>query len=81
MWAWSFLVEADLVVVMCRIPNAKPEREAMTDLEIYGMEGIPAEILAAHDGDDGTSFTRPNLLRIAITVESWRMVLWQSITC
>ena len=35
----------------CRIFNAKPEREALTDLEIYGMEGIPADILAAHDGD------------------------------
>lgn len=38
-------------MVICRIPNAKPEREAMTDLEVYGMEGIPADILAAHDGD------------------------------
>ncbi len=34
------------------MPNAKPERESLTDLEIYGMEGIPPEILAAHDGDD-----------------------------
>ncbi|KAG0563137.1 hypothetical protein M758_8G006100 [Ceratodon purpureus] len=34
-----------------KIPNAKPEREALTDLEIHGMEGIPADILAAHDGD------------------------------
>lgn len=43
-------------MVICRIPNAKPEREAMTDLEVYGMEGIPADILAAHDGDfDGKS--------------------------
>ncbi|CAK9257640.1 unnamed protein product [Sphagnum jensenii] len=35
-----------------KVPNAKPERESLTDLEIYGMEGIPPEILAAHDGDD-----------------------------
>lgn len=56
------------MVVMCRIPNAKPERETMTDLEIYGMEGIPADILAAHDGDyDGTSFNQSILVDISIS--------------
>ena len=35
-----------------RVPNAKPERES-TELEIFGMEGIPPEILAAHEGDQG----------------------------
>ncbi|KAI5074451.1 hypothetical protein GOP47_0010412 [Adiantum capillus-veneris] len=33
-----------------RVPNAKPQRES-TELEIFGMEGIPADILAAHDVD------------------------------
>lgn len=33
-----------------KVPNAKPERES-TELEIFGMEGIPPEILAAHEGD------------------------------
>ncbi|MCO5572147.1 hypothetical protein L7F22_025898 [Adiantum nelumboides] len=35
---------------MYRVPNAKPQRES-TELEIFGMEGIPADILAAHDVD------------------------------
>ncbi|BBN08716.1 protein MpC2H2-12 [Marchantia polymorpha subsp. ruderalis] len=35
-----------------KVPNAKPERES-TEPEIFGMEGIPPEILAAHDGDQG----------------------------
>lgn len=41
---------------LCRVPNAKSDRES-TELEIFGMQGIPAEILAAHDGSelvDGT---------------------------
>lgn len=33
-----------------KVPNAKPQRES-TELEIFGMEGIPADILAAHDVD------------------------------
>lgn len=33
-----------------KVPNAKPEREA-TDIEIYGMQGIPPDILAAHYGE------------------------------
>eukprot|EP00252_Welwitschia_mirabilis_P008122 TRINITY_DN19835_c1_g1_i1.p1 TRINITY_DN19835_c1_g1~~TRINITY_DN19835_c1_g1_i1.p1 ORF type:complete len:396 (-),score=80.85 TRINITY_DN19835_c1_g1_i1:299-1486(-) len=33
-----------------KVPNAKPDRES-TEIEIYGMEGIPPEILAAHDED------------------------------
>lgn len=52
-------------MLCCRIPNAKPEREALTDLEIYGMEGIPPDILAAHDGDydgTGTILTHPTFL-------------------
>eukprot|EP00246_Nothoceros_aenigmaticus_P009923 TRINITY_DN259_c0_g1_i1.p1 TRINITY_DN259_c0_g1~~TRINITY_DN259_c0_g1_i1.p1 ORF type:complete len:120 (-),score=17.99 TRINITY_DN259_c0_g1_i1:230-589(-) len=39
-----------------KVPNAKPDRES-TELEIFGMQGIPPEILAAHDGSelvDGT---------------------------
>ncbi|KAK3032127.1 hypothetical protein RJ639_035937 [Escallonia herrerae] len=33
------------------VPNAKADRES-TDIEIYGMQGIPADVLAAHYGDD-----------------------------
>ncbi|KAH7288622.1 hypothetical protein KP509_31G034100 [Ceratopteris richardii] len=33
-----------------KVPNAKPQRES-TELEIFGMEGIPPDILAAHDMD------------------------------
>ncbi|GAB2282496.1 hypothetical protein Dimus_017039 [Dionaea muscipula] len=33
-----------------KVPNAKSERES-TEIEIYGMQGIPADILAAHYGD------------------------------
>ncbi|CAM6093884.1 unnamed protein product [Calypogeia fissa] len=35
-----------------KVPNAKPERES-TELEIFGMEGIPPEILLSHDGGHG----------------------------
>ncbi|GLJ24902.1 hypothetical protein SUGI_0476480 [Cryptomeria japonica] len=31
-----------------KVPNAKPDRES-TEIDIFGMEGIPPEILAAHD--------------------------------
>lgn len=34
-----------------KVPNAKPGRES-TDIEIYGMQGIPADILAAHYGEE-----------------------------
>lgn len=37
---------------MFRVPNAKPGRES-TDIEIYGMQGIPPDILAAHYGEEG----------------------------
>ncbi|KAF9587634.1 hypothetical protein IFM89_004466 [Coptis chinensis] len=33
-----------------KVPNAKPDRES-TEIEIFGMEGIPPEILAAHYGE------------------------------
>lgn len=35
-----------------RVPNAKPGRES-TDIEIYGMQGIPPDVLAAHYGEEG----------------------------
>lgn len=35
-----------------RVPNAKEGRES-TDIEIYGMEGIPPDALAAHYGEEG----------------------------
>lgn len=31
-----------------KVPNAKPDRES-TEIDIFGMEGIPPDILAAHD--------------------------------
>ncbi|XP_030943570.1 protein SUPPRESSOR OF FRI 4 isoform X2 [Quercus lobata] len=34
-----------------KVPNAKPGRET-TDIEIYGMQGIPPDVLAAHYGED-----------------------------
>lgn len=34
-----------------KVPNAKPERES-TEIEIFGMQGIPPDILAAHYGED-----------------------------
>ncbi|OVA15702.1 zinc finger protein [Macleaya cordata] len=40
-----------------KVPNAKPDRES-TEIEIFGMQGIPPEILAAHYGEqdeDGPS--------------------------
>jgi len=36
-----------------RVPNAKPDRES-TDIEIFGMQGIPAHVLAAHYGEGMT---------------------------
>ncbi|KAL5575306.1 hypothetical protein UlMin_017005 [Ulmus minor] len=37
--------------IVLTVPNAKPGRES-TDIEIYGMQGIPADILAAHYGEE-----------------------------
>ncbi|CAK8579689.1 unnamed protein product [Lathyrus sativus] len=34
-----------------KVPNAKPGRES-TDIEIYGMQGIPPDVLASHYGDE-----------------------------
>ncbi|XP_010519020.1 PREDICTED: protein SUPPRESSOR OF FRI 4 isoform X2 [Tarenaya hassleriana] len=34
-----------------KVPNAKPGRDS-TDIEIYGMQGIPADVLAAHYGEE-----------------------------
>ncbi|KAF5475329.1 hypothetical protein F2P56_007142 [Juglans regia] len=34
-----------------KVPNAKPSRES-TDIEIYGMQGIPPDVLAAHYGEE-----------------------------
>ncbi|KAJ6415758.1 hypothetical protein OIU84_004535 [Salix udensis] len=33
------------------VPNAKPGRES-TDIEIYGMQGIPPDVLASHYGEE-----------------------------
>lgn len=38
--------------IVYRVPNAKPGRES-TDIEIYGMQGIPPDVLAAHYGEEG----------------------------
>ncbi|KAL6844557.1 hypothetical protein ACP4OV_025216 [Aristida adscensionis] len=34
-----------------KVPNAKPDRES-TEIEIFGMQGIPADVLAAHYGEE-----------------------------
>jgi transposase-like protein len=33
-----------------KVPNAKPDRES-TEIEIFGMQGVPPQILAAHYGE------------------------------
>lgn len=38
------------------MPNAKEGRES-TDIEIYGMQGIPADAMAAHYGEGLISLT------------------------
>ncbi|KAG5516121.1 hypothetical protein RHGRI_036987 [Rhododendron griersonianum] len=38
-----------------KVPNAKPGRES-TDIEIYGMQGIPPDVLAAHYGEEDLPF-------------------------
>lgn len=50
--AVCYLLVINIVLITCRVPNAKPQRES-TELEIFGMEGIPPDILAAHDVDPG----------------------------
>lgn len=39
-----------LLIFAYRVPNAKPDRES-TEIEIFGMQGIPAHVLAAHYGE------------------------------
>ncbi|XP_020523741.1 protein SUPPRESSOR OF FRI 4 isoform X2 [Amborella trichopoda] len=39
-----------------KVPNAKPDRES-TEIEIFGMQGIPPEILAAHYGEQDEEAT------------------------
>ncbi|KAM0892844.1 hypothetical protein ACQ4PT_025470 [Festuca glaucescens] len=34
-----------------KVPNAKPERDS-TEIEIFGMQGIPSNVLAAHYGEE-----------------------------
>ncbi|XVE67572.1 hypothetical protein DITRI_Ditri08aG0171200 [Diplodiscus trichospermus] len=34
-----------------KVPNAKPGRDS-TEIEIYGMQGIPPDVLAAHYGEE-----------------------------
>ncbi|XP_062193641.1 protein SUPPRESSOR OF FRI 4-like isoform X1 [Phragmites australis] len=34
-----------------KVPNAKPDRES-TEIEIFGMQGIPPDVLAAHYGEE-----------------------------
>lgn len=57
-----------------RVPNAKSGRES-TDIEIYGMQGIPPDVLAAHYGEEGIrliiSFINyvPHQVMIALVVD------------
>lgn len=46
------LINCLFVCFNFRVPNAKPGRES-TDIEIYGMQGIPPDVLAAHYGEEG----------------------------
>ena len=41
-----------LICFPIRVPNAKDGRDS-TDIEIYGMQGIPPHLLAAHYGEEG----------------------------
>ena len=43
-----------------RVPNAIPGRES-TEIEIFGMQGIPDDILAAHygEGEQGIDIVSP----------------------
>ncbi|XP_059628831.1 protein SUPPRESSOR OF FRI 4-like [Cornus florida] len=36
---------------VAKVPNAKPGRES-TEIEIYGMQGIPADVMASHYGEE-----------------------------
>lgn len=51
-----FAIFINLCKSLYRVPNAKPGRES-TEIEIYGMEGIPHDILAAHYGEEGGTFS------------------------
>ncbi|RVW15745.1 Protein suppressor of FRI 4 [Vitis vinifera] len=53
-YASSIPIEIWNIQLLYRVPNAKPGRES-TEIEIYGMEGIPHEILAAHYGEEGST--------------------------
>ncbi|RVX02718.1 Protein suppressor of FRI 4 [Vitis vinifera] len=53
-YASSIPIEIWNIQLLYRVPNAKPGRES-TEIEIYGMEGIPHEILAAHYGEGGST--------------------------
>lgn len=44
------------MIIYYRVPNAKEGRES-TDIEIYGMQGIPADAMAAHYGEGLLSLT------------------------
>ncbi|XP_059297246.1 protein SUPPRESSOR OF FRI 4-like [Lycium ferocissimum] len=43
--------DVQISTVVKRVPNAKAGRES-TDIEIYGMQGIPPDVLAAHYGEE-----------------------------
>ncbi|CAL9059241.1 unnamed protein product [Musa banksii] len=49
-----------------KVPNAKPDRES-TEIEIYGMQGIPPDILAAHYGEDEEAPVKTAKLEVAST--------------
>lgn len=51
-----FSVDFFWCAYLVRVPNAKPGRES-TEIEIYGMQGIPPDVLAAHYGEEGKATT------------------------
>ncbi|KAI4311813.1 hypothetical protein MLD38_036678 [Melastoma candidum] len=50
-----------------KVPNAKPGRES-TDIEIYGMQGIPPDVLASHYAadDDEDAAAPPKVAKVDV---------------
>ncbi|KAM0033935.1 putative transcription factor interactor and regulator LIM family [Helianthus debilis subsp. tardiflorus] len=46
-----------------KVPNAKDGRES-TDIEIYGMQGIPPDVLAAHYGEEDDNPSKVGKLEV-----------------
>ncbi|KAF5749353.1 protein SUPPRESSOR OF FRI 4-like [Tripterygium wilfordii] len=49
-----------------KVPNAKPGRES-TEIEIYGMQGIPQDVLAAHHGEEEEGPAKASKVQVPTT--------------